>query len=414
MSEFTIEAVYAREVLNGIGDPTVEADVILRGGTRGRSSVPSGTSTGTYEAVEIRDGGDRYAGRGVLRAVESVNREIAALLAGRDARDQRGIDEAMKELDGTRNKSRLGANGMLAVSLAIADATSRASGLPLYRYLAGSGEVKLPRPVSNVMAGGKHAGNRLDFEDHLMFPVEGISFREGVRGLVEIYRRLGKLLESRLGPVRVVGGAYAPSMDSEDEALSLIHQAIRETGYEGRFLLGLDVAASLFYSPETDRYRLSSGEVTGEELIQHYRSLVEEHSLALIEDPLHEDDFDGFARLTSLLSIPVVGDDLFATNRERLERGVAVGAANAVLFKINQAGTLSDALETAEAARSAGYGIVASARSGESEDLAMTDVAVAVGATMIKLGAPSRGERNSKYNRLMRIEEEITTGRQVS
>jgi enolase len=414
MSEFTIEAVYGREVLNGIGDPTVEADVILEGGVRGRASVPSGTSTGKHEALEIRDGGERYSGRGVLRAVDNVNREIAPLLVGRDASGQREIDEAMKALDGTENKSRLGANAMLAVSLAVADAASRAAGIPLYRYLAGMGEVRLPRPMSNVMAGGKHAGNRLDFEDHLVFPLEGISFREGVRGLVEIYRRLGKVLEERLGPVRVVGGAYAPPLESEDEALEMIRSAIRDAGYEGRFVVGLDVAASLFYSEEAGVYRLESGEMSTEELIEHYRSVVERHSIALIEDPLQEDDFEGFARLTSLLSIPVVGDDLFVTNRQRLERGIAAGAASAVLFKINQAGTLTDALETAEAARAAGYGIVASARSGESEDLAMADVAAAVGATLIKLGAPSRGERNSKYNRLMRIEEELQTGRRVS
>jgi enolase len=414
MSKFTIEAMYGREVLNGIGDPTVEADAILKGGVRGRASVPSGTSTGKHEALDLRDGGDRYAGRGVLRAVENVNREIAPLLVGMDAAGQREIDEAMKALDGTENKSRLGANAMLAVSLAVADAASRAAGVPLYRYLAGSEEVRLPLPVSNVMAGGKHAGNRLDFEDHLVFPVEGISFREGVRGLVEIYRRLGRMLEDRLGPVRVVGGAYAPSLESEDEALEMIRRAIREAGYDGRFVVGLDVAASLFYSEESDSYGLCSGEMSRDELIEHYRSLAEWHSIALIEDPLHEDDFEGFARLTSLLTIPVVGDDLFATNRARLERGIAAGAGNAVLFKINQAGTLTDALETAEAARAAGYGIMASARSGESEDLAMTDVAVAVGAGLIKLGAPSRGERNSKYNRLMRIEEELQTGRRVS
>jgi enolase len=414
MSEFTIETVYAREVLNGVGDPTVEADVILEGGTRGRASVPSGTSTGKHEALELRDGGERYGGRGVLGAVGNVNREIAPLLVGRDAAGQREIDEAMKALDGTENKSRLGANAMLAVSLAVADAASRATGVPLYRHLAGPGELRLPMPVSNVMAGGRHAGNRLDFEDHLVFPIEGISFREGVRGLVEIYRRLGTMLEDRLGPVRVVGGAYAPPLESEDEALGMIRGAIREAGYEGSFAIGLDVAASLFYDEASGSYGLASGEMSGDELIEHYRSLVGRHSLALIEDPLHEDDFEGFARLTSLLSIPVVGDDLFVTNRGRLERGIAVGAANAVLLKINQAGTLTDALETAETARAAGYGIVSSARSGESEDLAMTDVAVAVGASLIKLGAPSRGERNSKYNRLMRIEEELETGRRVS
>jgi enolase len=269
-------------------------------------------------------------------------------------------------------------------------------------------------PMSNVMAGGRHAGNRLDFEDHLVFPVEEISFREGVRGLVEIYRRLGRTLEERLGPVRVVGGAFAPDLDGEEEALDTIRGAIRDAGYEGRFAVGLDVAASLFYSEESGRYELASGEMSRDELIEHYLAVVDRYGIALIEDPLQEDDFEGFARLTSLLSIPVVGDDLFVTNRGRLERGIAAGAANSVLFKINQAGTLTDALETAEAARAAGYGIVASARSGESEDLAMTDVAVAVGASLIKLGAPSRGERNSKYNRLMRIEEELHTGRRVS
>lgn len=413
MSDAKIVAVRAREILNGIGDPTVEVDVLLSDGSLGRASVPSGTSTGRYEAHELRDGGERYGGRGVLRAVENVRDLMAPVLQGMDAANQREVDERMLLLDGTPDKSRLGANATLAVSLAVADAAARSAGLPLYRYLGAPADASLPLPMANVMAGGPLSGNALDYEDHLIFPVVDMSAAEATRGNVEIYRQVGRLLEERCGPVRVVGGAYAPPLTSEDEALALIRQAIEDAGYGGRFGLGLDVAASGLYDAATNTYRLAGRALRADDLIDHYARLVAKHGITMIEDPFAEDDLESFRRLTERLDLTVVGDDLFVTNRERLQRGISARAANAVLFKINQVGTLSEALDTARLAREAGYMIVASARSGDCEDTAMVDVAVAVGARYAKFGAPARGERTIKYNRLLRIEEEITTGHRV-
>ena len=411
--KFTIAKITAREILNGIGDPTVEADVVTASGTVGRASVPSGTSTGRHEAHELRDGGPRYGGRGVQKAVANVNDLVAPALVGLDVTRQRDVDQTMLDLDGTADKSRLGANAILAVSLAVADAAAKASEMPLYRYLGGPLGGTLPLPMANLMAGGAHAGNTLDFEDHLLFPLFEMSVAEATRGCVEIYRQLGVLLAGRFGSVRLVGGAYAPPLADEEEAFAVIEQAIREAGYEGRFGLGLDVAASGLYRPASGGYALARGEVSRAEMMALCQQTVAQHALTLVEDPLGEEDFAGFRELTERLPALVVGDDLFVTNRARLERGIALGAANAVLFKINQVGTLTEALETAATARQAGYAIVASVRSGESEDTAMVDMAVAVGARYVKFGAPARGERNVKYNRLLRIEEELATGQRV-
>lgn len=413
MSAYTIGRVIAREVLNGIGNPTVEADVWLDGGYAGRGSVPSGASTGSYEALELRDGGPRYGGRGALKAVDSINRIIAPRLVGMDATDQRRVDGAMLELDGTENKSKLGANAILAVSLATANAAARAVGLPLYRYVGGLRGCRLPMPISNVMAGGKLSGNRLDFEDHLMLPVKPMTFREATRGLVEVYHALGSMLEKRHGPVRVVGGAYAPPIDSEEEAMTVICEAISAAGHEGEFALGIDVASDLFYRPDIGKYHTSRGDLSRDELLDYYKTLIARYPIRQIEDPLHEDDFEGFRIAKEMLGIQVVGDDLFVTNRKRLEKGIAMGAANAMLFKINQVGNITQALEAADTAYRAGYDIVASVRSGECEDTSVADIVVAIGAPYIKIGAPARGERNSKYNRFMRIEEELTTGVRV-
>jgi enolase len=405
-----IQRVFAREMLNGIGNPTVEADVELGDGAIGRGSTPSGASTGAYEALELRDGGARYAGRGVLQAVQNVNETIGPCLVGMDATLQRKVDEAMLELDGTVNKSHLGGNAILAVSLAVANAAARSQGVPLYRYVGGLRGDRMPMPITNVMAGAETTGNKLDFEDHLAYPIAPMTFREATRACVEVYRMVGKLLEQRFGPVRVVGGAWAPPIDSEDEALSLICEAIRLSGYEGAFALGIDVAANLFYDASTGRYRLAGGEFTREALLDYYRELIARYPIRMIEDPFHEDDFDGFRIAKEQLGIMIVGDDLFVTNRKRLERGIQAGAANALLFKVNQIGTVTEALEAADTAYRAGYSVVASARSGDCEDVSVPDIVVAIGAGYMKIGAPARGERNSKYNRFMRIEEELLTG----
>lgn len=413
MSISSISRVTAREILNGIGNPTIEVDVVTREGWYGRGSVPSGASMGSHEAWELRDGGERYLGKGVLKAVSNVNQVIGPALGGMEVTRQRQIDEIMLALDGTANKSNLGANAILAVSIAVADAAARASGLPLYRYLGGDRPYFLPSPGANLIAGGKHAGNHLDFEDHLIFATEGMSFREGTRACVEVHHQLGSLLEDRCGPQRVVGGAFAPNLDTEEEALDLIMEAVRRSGHEGNVVLGLDVAATLFYSPNSGRYCLATGEMTRDELIEYYRRLVGAYPLRVIEDPLNEDDFEGFSQITRSMDLQIVGDDLFTTNQLRLEEGIAQGAANSLLLKINQVGTLTETLDTAATATRAGYSILSSVRSGECEDTAAADVAVAVGARQIKLGAPVRGERNSKYNRLLRIEEELLTGQRV-
>jgi enolase len=397
-------------MLNGIGNPTVEADVELADGTVGRGSTPSGASTGAYEALELRDGGQRYAGRGVLRAVQNVNQIIGTRLLGMDACLQRKVDEAMLELDGTANKSRLGGNAILAVSLAVANAATRSLGLPLYRYIGGLRGDQLPMPIANVMAGAETTGNTLDFEDHLAYPIAPMTFRDATRACVEVYRMVGKLLEQRFGPIRVVGGAWAPPIESEDEALTLICEAVRQAGYQDAFALGIDVAANLFYDAQTDRYRLAGGEYSREALLDYYQELVNRYPIRMLEDPFHEDDFEGFRLAKERLGITVVGDDLFVTNRKRLEKGIAAGAANALLFKVNQVGTITEALEAADTAYRAGYSVVASARSGDCEDVSVPDIVVAIGADFMKIGAPARGERNSKYNRFMRIEEELLTG----
>ncbi|MCL4534988.1 MAG: phosphopyruvate hydratase [Bacteroidetes bacterium] len=413
MSAYDIERVVAREIMNGIGNPTVEADVWLAGGQIGRSSVPSGASTGSYEALELRDGGPRFDGRGVLKAVENVNEIIGPRLVGMDATDQRRVDGAMVELDGTDNKARLGSNSILAVSLATANAAAKAVGLPLYRYIGGLRGCRLPVPVANVMAGAKFSGNELDFEDHAIFPVTPMTFREATRHIAEIYRKLGAMLEQRYGPVPAVGGAYTPPIGDEDGAMTTICEAIAAAGYEGEFALAIDVASGLFYQPDTGKYRLTVGDLSREQLLAHYKDLIGRFPIRQIEDPLHEDDFEGFRLAKEMLGIQVVGDDLFVTNRKRLEKGIAAGAANAMLFKINQVGTITEALEAADTAYRAGYDVVASVRSGECEDTSVADVVVAIGASYIKLGAPARGERSSKYNRFLRIEEELATGLRV-
>lgn len=405
MSRYSIARIRAREVLDSRGDPTVEVEVETGGGALGMASVPSGASRGRYEAIELRDGGRRYHGLGVLKAVSNVLEVIAPRLRGLDVREQRVIDELMIELDGTRDKSRLGANAILAVSIACAKAAAASLGLQLYEYIGGLEAGLMPVPFFNVINGGKHAGNELDFQEFMIAPTEAESFSEALRIGSEVYHELKRNLIDRYGPSAInVGdeGGFSPPMRRAEEALEAILWAVEELGYGRVVYPALDVAASTFYGLEG--YRVMGECFSRGELLDYYEELVRVYRIISIEDPFQEEDFEGFAEATRLLGIQVVGDDLFVTNLERLRRGVDLGAANALLWKVNQVGTLTEALEAAELAMSSGYGVMASHRSGETEDTYIADLSVALGCGQIKAGAPCRGERTAKYNRLLRIE----------
>ncbi|WP_457614662.1 phosphopyruvate hydratase [Methanopyrus sp.] len=406
--------VKAREVLDSRGEPTVEVEVELEDGTVGRAMVPSGASTGTYEALELRDGDDRYGGKGVRRAVRNVEEIIAPEIEGLDATAQPDIDRTMIELDGTENKSHLGANAILGVSLAVTRAAAKSLGVPLYRYLGGPTARRLPVPFMNVINGGEHAGNELDFQEHMIVPHGFESFSEALRAGVETYHVLGELLEEEYGPIATnVGdeGGYAPPMKDMVEPLEVLVEAIEETGYAPgkEIALALDAAASEFYDEDSGTYRAYGQEYTRDEMIDVYRDLVSQYPIVSIEDPLHEEDFRGFAKITKELGgeIQIVGDDLFVTNPDRLRKGIGIGAANALLLKVNQIGTLTEALEAAELALQHGYGVMVSHRSGDTEDPFIADLAVALGCGQIKTGAPARSSRTAKYNRLLRIEEDL-------
>jgi enolase len=405
LSRYSIARIRAREVLDSRGDPTVEVEVETGGGALGMASVPSGASRGRYEAIELRDGGRRYHGLGVLKAVSNVLEVIAPRLRGLDVREQRVIDELMIELDGTRDKSRLGANAILAVSIACAKAAAASLGLQLYEYIGGLEAGLMPVPFFNVINGGKHAGNELDFQEFMIAPTEAESFSEALRIGSEVYHELKRNLIDRYGPSAInVGdeGGFSPPMRRAEEALEAILWAVEELGYGRVVYPALDVAASTFYGLEG--YRVMGECFSRGELLDYYEELVRVYRIISIEDPFQEEDFEGFAEATRLLGIQVVGDDLFVTNLERLRRGVDLGAANALLWKVNQVGTLTEALEAAELAMSSGYGVMASHRSGETEDTYIADLSVALGCGQIKAGAPCRGERTAKYNRLLRIE----------
>lgn len=411
----TIEAIKAREILDSRGNPTVEVDVILAGGARGRAAVPSGASTGAYEAVELRDKDQRYGGKGVRTAVDNVNGPIAGVLLGMDARDQRAIDMAMIELDGTPNKSRLGANAILGVSLATARAAAAAAGLPLYQYLGGPSAHVLPVPMMNILNGGKHAeGSTVDMQEFMVMPVGAPSFREGLRWGAEIFHSLKKVLSSA-GYATGVGdeGGYAPSLKSNQEALAYITQAIEQAGYRPGedVLLALDPASTELY--EDGRYVLR-GEgrtLTTAEMVDFWAEWVDRYPIISIEDGLAEDDWDGWAELTRRLGdrVQLVGDDLFVTNTQRLARGIELGVGNSILVKLNQIGTLSETFDAIAMAHRAGFTAVISHRSGETADSFVADLAVATNAGQIKTGAPSRMDRVEKYNQLLRIEEELGT-----
>ena len=406
--------VFAREILDSRGNPTLEVEVVLESGVRGSASVPSGASTGEQEAVELRDRDKkRFQGKGVLRAVTHVNEELRTHLIGMEALDQASIDRAMIELDGTKNKGRLGANAILGVSLAVAKAAASEAGQPLYRYLGGVGARELPVPLINVLNGGLHADNHLDIQEFMILPVGATSFSEALRMAAEVFYVLKAILKEA-GYSTSVGdeGGFAPSLQSNEEAIQWIMKAIEASGYRAGqdMLLGLDMAASTFY--EKGRYRMNAEkkkERSSEEMIRYYNDLIQRYPIISIEDGLSERDWKGWGILTERLGgrIQLVGDDLFATHRELLDRGIKEEVANAILIKPNQVGTLTETLETIGLAKSAGYGTIISHRSGETEDTTIADLAVACNLGQIKTGSLSRGERTAKYNQLLRIEENL-------
>ncbi len=406
-----IAGVRGREILDSRGNPTVEVDVSLASGAMGRAAAPSGASTGTHEAVELRDGdAARYGGKGVLRAVGSVNGELADALSGMDAQDQAALDQAMIALDGTGDKGRLGANAILGVSLAAAKAAAADAGLPLYRHLGGDAARLLPTPMMNILNGGAHADNSIDFQEFMIVPVGARTMGEAVRCGAEIFHALRRRLAAA-GHGTNVGdeGGMAPGLAGAAEALDFVVAAVEAAGYRpGRDVaLALDAASTEFH--DRGRYRLEGADLDGRAMVDYYRELVDRYPIVSIEDGMAEDDWDGWAMLTRALGAraQLVGDDLFVTNPARLERGVAGGIANAVLVKVNQIGTLTETLAVVEAARRAGYGAVMSHRSGETEDTTIADLAVATGCGQIKTGSLSRSDRVAKYNRLLRIEEEL-------
>ncbi len=409
--EFTIVLVKGRWVLDSRGNPTVEADVVTAGGGYGSAAVPAGASRGTYEALELRDGGRRFQGKGVERAVANINEVIAKRIVGMDARDQAAVDRAMVEADGTPNKSKLGANAILAVSLAVAKAAASTYGMPLFQYLGGKLARVLPTPLMNVINGGKHAGNELSIQEFMIVPVGADRFSEALRMACEVYYSLRELLLTKYGKSAVnVGdeGGFAPPMRESREALGALVEAVRRAGYDpgSDFVLALDAAASSFY--HDGRYRIDGRELERHEIIDYYLELSNEYPIVSIEDPLHEEDFEGFSEITAKLKprgVQVVGDDLFVTNVKRLAKGIEVGAATALLLKVNQIGTLTEALEAAFLAQRSGMKVIVSHRSGETEDATIAHLAVALNCGQIKTGAPARGERTAKYNELLRIEE---------
>lgn len=409
----TIDEIVAREILDSRGNPTLEVEVVLAGGAIGRAAVPSGASTGKFEALELRDEDPkRYLGRGVLRAVDNVHDLIAPELLHLDASDQVGIDRRLLELDGTENKSKLGANAMLGMSLACARAAAQAAGLPLYRYIGGTNARVLPVPLMNVLNGGKHADNNLDIQEFMIAPVGARSFREALRIGVEVYHHLKQVLKKR-GLSTSVGdeGGFAPNLKANREALDLLVEAIGAAGYKPGedVVLALDVAASELYEDGRYFFRGEGTERDVERMIAYYADLVQNYPIYSIEDPLDQEDWEGWRAITAALGgrVQLVGDDLFVTNTRRLKRGIESGAANAILIKVNQIGTLTETLEAVEMAHRAGYRAIISHRSGETEDTTIADLAVATNAGQIKTGAPCRTERVAKYNQLLRIEEEL-------
>jgi enolase len=404
-----IEDIWAREILDSRGNPTVEVEILLDDGTEARAAVPSGASTGTYEALELRDKDSRYHGKGVLQAVRNVNEIIAPEIVGLDPLWQEEIDALLLELDGTPNKSRLGANAILGVSLAVCKAAAASLGLPLFKYLAGARSGKMPIPFMNVINGGAHADSGLAIQEFMIVPIGAPTFAEALRYGAEVFHTLRKLLKAEGHSVAVGDeGGFAPKLPSDEEAIKFLVRAIGESGYEpGKHLaLALDCAATSFFDPHREVYRLD-GEKTAQELVELYEEWVKRYPIISIEDGLAEEDWDGWAKLTERLGprIQLVGDDIFVTNPERLRRGIRHKVANAILIKLNQIGTVTETLETIEIAQRAGYGCVISHRSGETEDVSIAHFAVGTACGQIKTGSLSRSERVAKYNELLRIED---------
>jgi enolase len=403
----TIAEVHARQVLDSRGNPTVEVDVVLESGAPGRAIVPSGASTGVHEAVELRDGGAEWGGKGVSQAVAHVNGEIAGLLRGRDASDQEGLDRALIELDGTPNKGRLGANAILGASLAAAKASAADEGVSLFRYLGGDNAM-LPVPMLNVINGGAHASNSIDLQEFMVVPAGAESFSEGLRIGVEVYHSLKQVLTER-GLSTLVGdeGGFAPDLESSEAAIDLILEGAERAGHRDRIAIALDPATSEVFKDGV--YRFEGREKTSAELPQFWAELVERYPIVSIEDGAAEDDWESWRAQTELLGdrVQLVGDDLFVTNPVRLQQGIDRGTANSILVKVNQIGTLTETIEAVQLAQANGYSVVMSHRSGETEDATIADLAVALGTGQIKTGAPARSDRVAKYNQLLRIEEEL-------
>ncbi len=410
----SIEAVGAREILDSRGNPTIEVEVALDDGTFARAGVPSGASTGAFEAVERRDGDkSRYLGKGVQEAVEAVNEEIAPELIGFEAEDQRLVDARLLELDGTPNKSKLGANAILGVSLAVAKAAAESAGLELYQYLGGANAHVLPVPMMNILNGGSHADSNVDIQEFMITPIGAKTFKEAMRQGAEVYHALKSVLQER-GLSTGLGdeGGFAPNLESNRAALDLIIVAIEKAGYKPGvdIALALDVAATEFFSDGA--YQFEGQSRTNEQMTEYYAELVRDYPLVSIEDPLSEDEWEGWSHLVEVLGdkVQIVGDDLFVTNPERLRRGIAEKSANSLLVKLNQIGTVTETLDAVEMAHRAGFTCKISHRSGETEDTSIADLAVAVNAGQLKTGAPARGERVAKYNQLLRIEEALDAG----
>ncbi|RHR89354.1 phosphopyruvate hydratase [Roseburia sp. AF15-21] len=417
--KMTITRIHAREILDSRGNPTIETEVTVETETTGkkstaRAAAPSGASTGEFEAIELRDGGERYGGNGVQQAVENVNTRIAKALLGRNVLRQENLDALMLELDGTENKGKLGANAILSVSLACAKAAAKALQMPLYRYVGGVNAVTIPVPMMNILNGGAHSDNNLDVQEFMILPIGADSITEGIRWCAEVYHHLKKLLKNR-GLSVAVGdeGGFAPNIANEEEAIQLIMEAITKAGYScGRgkqFMISLDAAASEWKGNAPGEYYLpkSGKRYTTDELIVHWEKMIRRFPIYSIEDPLDEEDWDGWKRLTEKVGdkVILVGDDLFVTNPVRLNKGISMGCGNAILIKPNQIGTLSETMEAIRMAKEHGYETIMSHRSGETEDTTIADLSVGLGSDLIKTGAPCRGERTAKYNRLIRIEE---------
>lgn len=411
----TIIDVFGREILDSRGNPTVEVEVILDDGAMGRAAVPSGASTGAFEAVELRDGdSERYLGKGTLKAVSHVNENIADVLIGMEAEDQREIDAEMIALDGTENKGNFGANAILGASLAVAKAAAESAELPLYKYVGGVNANMLPTPMMNILNGGEHADNNVDFQEFMIMPVGAQSFAEALRWCAEIYHTLKKVLhEAGLGGGVGDEGGFAPNFTTNEEPLKYIVEACEKAGYKPGedIMFAMDPASTEFYDAERGVYVLAGEdrELTSEEMVEYWAALVEKYPIISIEDGMAEEDWDGWKALTDRIGdkVQLVGDDLFVTNPKRLAKGIELGCANAILVKVNQIGSLTEALEAVQMAKQAGYACIMSHRSGETEDVTIADLAVATNAGQIKTGAPCRSDRVAKYNQLLRIEEEL-------